>query len=144
MDKKIAPWRLNYVIDYNDIGALHAYRETILAILKNVARLRGIECAIQSPATSHDDVCLPNSQFQEDSLFDLVYFRHGQPTTISRSEFRKMLDHIFEPYKCKCFDRVEVCAQLLSALPKFPFPEHIPEPPSTLSRFVVKTSKLPS
>ncbi|MDE5963257.1 MAG: hypothetical protein K2G58_04410, partial [Alistipes sp.] len=118
--KKIKPWRVNYTVSYVDKNAAREYRDLILPVLKNVALLRGIDCAIIREFPFYDAAFFEEHPTLREATADLVYFRSSPQTTIPLREFRKLLDHIFEEYR---FGPVEVGAQLLKALPNYPFPD---------------------
>lgn len=119
-NKPIRPWRLNYTVTYADSNLARDYREPILSVLKNVARLRGIECAIDYEYPFYDEAFFEDIPSLRDLRSDLVYFRSLPKTKISRKDFRLLIDHIFDNY---AFGSVEVASQLVSKLKEYPYPE---------------------
>lgn len=141
-DKKIKTWRVNYIVSYADKNLALAYRDLILSILTNVARLRGIECAIAQEYPFYDAAFFEKHPDLREATADLVYFRSSPQTIISRKEFRKLLDHIFEEYT---FGPVEVGAQLLRALPQYPFPDcPLEKPVPEIRQIALESFGLPS
>lgn len=141
-EKKIKPWRLNYIVSYVDKNYAREYRDLILPILINVAQLRGIECAIMREYRFCDDASSGKNPTAKEPITDLVYFRSSPQTQASRKEFRNLLDHIFEGYG---FGPVEAGAQLIKALPQYPFPDCPPQKPRSEARLLALTqSELPS
>ena len=146
MIKKIKPWRLNYVVSYADSAAVREYQDLVLAILKNIALLRYIDCAITTEYPFYDAEFLSEHPTLQGSSSDLVYFRSSPHSPISRKEFRNILDQIFDMEQDQADGRLDVGAQLLSALPQYPFPESqdnnpTPQKPHLL---VLRPSKVPS
>lgn len=123
MPKKqtLKQWRMNYIVDYFDNAALHLFQGIILDTLKNVALLQEIQCVVVPSYTFSDGKVSSDAPENKEPLPDLVYFRSSQHPTISRSEFERMLAPLFGGMLL--FGRVEVERMLMSALPRYPFPE---------------------
>lgn len=123
MDKKIRPWRQNYLVTYRNKSVAQNDRDAILAVLANVARLRNIDCnwVFDYPFWSEEEQA-SDSNLKE-FVSDLVYFRSAGRTKIAAKVFRALIDHVFEDYTMVCSgQRFEVVAQMQKALPLYPFP----------------------
>ena len=115
-------WRVNTVVTYLDRFSLLHSRETALQILKNLARIRKIECEIAYEYPFF--VTGSSGQYTEhiDNLSDLVYFRSTRQTSISAKEFRSLIDHIFSDESLVKLSPFEVFHQMQKNLREYPFP----------------------
>jgi len=123
MMKKIRPWRLNFVVTYLDKDVVRSYRDLIFVIVKNISLLRGIECGIkagyQPEFEESDGLDIRLQEF----VFDILYFRSTQQTSISAKDFRELIKHVFDQERSAGItSAVDVVPQVQSYLPRFPFP----------------------
>lgn len=124
--KVLRPWRVNYTVTYLDKTAQHLYRERILSVLKNVAWLRGIDCAIDFDYPFFDEKFRAGNEWLTDASSDLVYFRSTRQTGISAKDFRALIDVVFSEYRMLGLPHhVEVGAQMQKVLKEYPFPKEI-------------------
>ncbi len=123
--KPIKPWRTTFCVIYLGIGALSRYREPILAILRNVAFVQGIECAVECGNggwLAGRSLLNINPQELEP---DLVHFRSDRRPIISRRKFEEML----MPLMPSLLDGVDVSPFYQYELKDRPFPAKSDLPP---------------
>ncbi|MBB4034856.1 hypothetical protein GGR21_000743 [Dysgonomonas hofstadii] len=115
-------WRINYCITYQTLSVANIYRKPALDVLKNVAFLKGIDCAIEydrlfeyEPSDEHDI-------FLKALVSDIVYFRSSRHTKVAVADFRKLIDHIFEDYRLLKYYSFEIFSLPQKSLPQYPFP----------------------
>ena len=117
------PWRVNYTVTYLDKPARHLFREKVHSVLKNVAWLRNIDCAIVVDFSMWSAEYRADNEWLKDASLDLVYFRSTPQTTTPAKEFRALIDALFSEHRFLDYSTpVEVGRQLQSALKNFPFP----------------------
>lgn len=120
----IKKWRVNYIITYADTGGMLLYRALILDTLKNLARIKEIDCAISYEHLFVFETPLYPDNIYSQAIVDLVYFRSLPHTGISAKEFRKLVDSVFSNQLCLGLGgHYEVEAQPQKLLSKFPFPK---------------------
>lgn len=117
-------WRVNYVVTYVDAASVLHHRELILETLKNLARIKEIECKVSHAYPFVFDPPLTADSIYARSVSDLVYFRSLPHTAISAKEFRQLVDLVFSNHTMIGLDGdYEVGAQMQKNLPKYPFPD---------------------
>lgn len=89
--KPLKQWRSVLCVQYHGIDALSYYRVPILAILKNVALLKGIECAIVCGGGAWKAGRSLLSIDPQELEPDYIHFRSEKRPLISRVEFEKLV-----------------------------------------------------
>lgn len=92
----VHPWRVNYVVNYQNKASASAFRTPILAILQGIAFVQGIDCAISFDHAFPDEKHLAENSDWKDVVSDLVYFQSAARTKIRAADLRKMIDLIFQ------------------------------------------------
>jgi len=122
-------WRLNYVITYINSDCANRYRPLILNTLANIAIIHRIDYAIEHEYPIYDEIRNELSKPLQGILADVIYFRASRNSLSSITDFRRLVDLIFQdyditwrgtPYEVKC--------QIQKFLPQYPFPEEFCRP----------------
>lgn len=123
--KRLRKWRVNYVVTYQSQYFAKIYREPVLALLKNLALVKGIDCSTSCDHPFYDDEFLNEHKDLKDIVSDLVYFRSSLRTKIRSADFRKLVDAIFDEQKFLDFSDYpfEVFSQMQKNLHLFPYPD---------------------
>lgn len=121
----IKQWHTVLCVIYHGIPALSHYREPILAIARNIALLKGIECAI---------VCGNGGWLGGSSLSkidpselepDYIHFRSEKRPILTRVEFEKMI----EPLLPSLIENIQAGFLYQYQLRDMPFPSVTDAPP---------------
>jgi hypothetical protein len=118
----VKKWRINYCITYRTLSVANIYRKPALDVLKNIAYLKGIDCAIEYDRQFDYEPPVEHDTFLKALVSNIVYFSSARQTETSVKDFRKLIDHIFEDYQLIAFHPFEVFPLLQKTLPDYPFP----------------------
>ena len=96
-------WRNNFLIFYPDGQSVIDYREFLWVTIRNVARLRGVDCARQVNIHFLPAWLGAHGINHEEYAIDLVYFRSTPHSENTLATFEKLLDCLFDGWENGCF-----------------------------------------
>lgn len=122
--KKI--WRVNIVADYQGEKTHVSYRNTIVSIVYNIARLHKLDIAITYGHPISDETGSDTPQNPEQSVSDLFYLRSTSQSYVQRKTFQKMIEDIFRGNEF--YYPVFVFCMYQKNNKKYPFPSDFERP----------------